>query len=167
MCVASCRCRSKDGRELPLLVHWREGNWTFWKASSLQGFRIPSCYPRFHVPGWRFHCWKWNRGWVNLWKQVPRWELCAQAHWTRNPQYGQCWTKHEWFPVLLVYYRYCMVGWQACCIWICDKGYGRGQGCGIIWKPDWKNIQENCHWQLWTVVLSLLYWNIIPHDVLH
>ena len=34
------------------------------------------------LAGRRLHGWQWNRWKVHLWKQVRRWELQPQAHWT-------------------------------------------------------------------------------------
>ncbi len=101
----------------PCPLHRREG-------IRLQEIHIPPSHPQLHVPGWRLH--KPQRHWrkVNLWSQVRRWELPAEAHRTRNLEHGQHWTQHQRLPVLCVHRQDLLVGRLARRLWLSCRRHG-------------------------------------------
>merc|ERR1719206_1598838 len=58
---------------------------------------------KFHVPGWRLHCWKRYRWKVHLWQQVRGRKLHPEAHWTWNPLHVYRWVLLELLPVFPLY----------------------------------------------------------------
>ncbi len=90
------RCRAKNCREFPSIVHTRERFW-------LQRFHLSSCHSQLYVPGRWLHKLQRNRGKVNLWRKVSRWELHPETHRTGHFEHGQCWTRHERLSVLCLH----------------------------------------------------------------
>ena len=56
---------------------------------------------RVHGTGWRLHPRKWDGGWIDLWFQICRRKLSAQARaW--NVEHGKLWSRWNFFLVFSV-----------------------------------------------------------------
>lgn len=94
----SCLCPSSV---LSPVGFWLHERLTFLWRVRFYIFCIPFASPRHE------HLW-WDISWR---------ELQTEALWHWLGQHGQCWTRHQWFPVLHHPDQAHLVGWQTRCIW--------------------------------------------------
>uniref|UniRef100_A0A674CTF6 Peptidyl-prolyl cis-trans isomerase n=1 Tax=Salmo trutta TaxID=8032 RepID=A0A674CTF6_SALTR len=80
---------------------------------------------------------------------IHTWDTRGVVLTTRHFVNGQRWAQHQWLSVLHLHRQDRVVGWQACCVWQCDRGTGCDQESGVVRIPFWAYIQEDHHRRLW------------------
>ena len=53
--------------------------------------------------------------------------ISAEAHRTRHPLHGQCWTQHQWITILHLHCQDRVVGWKTRGVWFSGGGNGHHQ----------------------------------------
>ncbi|XP_043452634.1 peptidyl-prolyl cis-trans isomerase F, mitochondrial isoform X1 [Prionailurus bengalensis] len=75
------------------------------------------------------------------------------AYFCRCPLHGKCRPQHQRLPVLHLHHKDRLVGWQACCVWPCQRGHGCREENRIFRFQEWEDVQEDRHHRLRPVEL--------------
>ncbi|XP_011285594.2 peptidyl-prolyl cis-trans isomerase F, mitochondrial isoform X1 [Felis catus] len=75
------------------------------------------------------------------------------AYFCRCPLHGERRPQHQRLPVLHLHHKDRLVGWQACCVWPCQRGHGCREENRIFRFQEWEDVQEDRHHRLRPVEL--------------
>lgn len=70
----------------------------------------------------------------------------------RNSFHGQCWTQHQWKPVLHLHRKDILARWQTRCVRKSDRWHECRQSDGSNRIAEWKAIQANQDRKLWSTL---------------